>query len=314
MGKYILKRFALSILTILGVTIVAFSFLHLIPGDPITTMFGQYPNKELVETVKAHYGLDRPILYQYFLWLKKAVKLDLGTSIVNGLPVTQLVFERVPRTIILAFLGIFFSMFFTIPFGIISANKRNTTIDMGISSFSLFLLSIPEWWWGIALILIFAVQFRLLPSGGYVFPTENFCGYLKTLILPGLALGLAATAGSTRMLRTTMIDALQEDYVLLMKSYGVRNFRILLVHAFRNAILPVITLVGVQFGYLLGGEVIIEKIFAYPGLGLLTWQSLAYRDYPVVQAAVVVFSFMFIVINFIVDILYGFINPQIRYK
>ena len=314
MGKFILKRIFLSIITIVAISIISFSFIHLIPGDPITLMFGKMQNQELIEKVKAHYNLDKPIIYQYFLWIKGVIAGDLGTSIIKSFPVSELIFERIPRTLILAVFGIAISLLLTIPLGIISAYKHNKLPDVAISGFSLFLLSVPEWWWGLILILLISVQFGLLPSSGYIPPTVDFIGFLKIIIMPSIALGLASTAASTRMLRTTMIDILQQDYIKLVKAYGVKNIRILLVHGFRNALLPVITIVGIQFGYLLGGEVIIERVFSYPGLGLLLWQSLEYRDYPTIQGIILIFSSFFVLVNLMVDVMYVLINPIIRYK
>ncbi len=314
MLNHILKRFILLIITIIGVSIIVFFIIHMIPGDPITFMFGKSPNQELIEKVRQNYNLDKPIIVQYLLWIRNVSKLDFGTSIMTDLPVAELVFERIGRTFILASGAVIFALILAIPVGIISAYKHNSFLDFNITTLSLIFLSIPEFWIGIFLIFIFAIFLGVLPSSGYVFPNEDFIGFLKILILPVISLGVAQFAIFTRMLRATMIEGLQQDYTKLERAYGIKETKILYVYVFRNAIVPVITLVGISFGYLLGGAIVIERVFNYPGLGMLLWKSLGERDYPVIQGCIIIFSLMFIIVNFIVDILYGFINPKIRYR
>jgi peptide/nickel transport system permease protein len=313
MIRYILKRLVLSITTFIGVSIIVFYIIHIIPGDPITLMYGKNPNKEAIEMLKKQYFLDKPIYVQYFLWFKNAARLNFGKSLLTQIPVITLVSERIGRSILLAGIAIVIATIFAIPIGIISANKRNTNLDLGISSMSLFMLSVPEFWTGLLLVMFFSVKLKILPSGGYVFPDEDFFGFLKSIILPVLSITIMQTAIITRMIRTSMIDALEQDYITLARASGINRKRILYIHGFRNALLPVVTVIGLTFGYALGGEVVVEKIFRYPGLGLLMFDSISSRDYPVIQATILVFSFLFISVNLLVDVVYAFINPRIKH-
>lgn len=292
---------------------IIFLIIHMIPGDPIVAMFGKSQNKELIESVRKAYALDQPIYKQYIIWVGNILHLNFGKSIISDLPVFNLVMERLNRTIVLALSGMFVSFIVSIPFGLISAYKHNTFIDFSLTSFVLLLISIPEFWVGVILILFFSVFLGILPSSGYVFPNQDFFGFIKILILPVVCIGFAQVAISARMIRTTMIETLQEDYIRLVKAYGISELRILSIHAFRNALIPVITVVGAEFGYLLGGAVVIERVFNYPGLGSFMFDAIAHRDYPVIQGAILVFSLLFILVNLLVDVLYAFINPKIRY-
>lgn len=310
---YILKRIFFGLITIIGISIIIFSIIHLIPGDPITMMFGQNPNPKLMEIARQHYGLDKPIFVQYFMWIGKLFKGDLGNSIMTNDPVLNLVLIRTGRTLALTAFGILFSLIIAIPTGIISAWRHNTWADFSLTSTSLVLISIPEFWIGIIFMIIFSVWLKILPTSGYVSPTESILGWIKILILPALTVASVQAAQTTRMIRANMIEVLSLDYIVLMKSAGVTNLRLLLVHAFRNVLVPVLTLIGMQIGYLMGGIIIVERVFTFPGLGHLMVKALEQRDYPVVQACIMVYAVIFVIINIIIDLLYGIINPKIRY-
>lgn len=314
MYKYIIKRLIYTIITLLGVSVIVFSILHLIPGDPIQLMFGKNPDPELIAILRSKYALDLPIYKQYFIWMKNVIKLDLGNSIMLNIPVRELVIERLGRSLLLTICGISISMLITIPAGIISAWRHNTYIDLSVTTFTLVLISIPEFWLGILFMIIFAVKFHVLPSSGYVLATQNFKEFISHLILPSITLGGALTAVTTRMLRGNLLEVLEQDYIFLNKAYGIKNFRVLLFHALRNALIPVITALSLQIGYVFGGSIIIERVFNYPGLGSLLLKSLSERDYPVVQVSILVYATMFIFINFFVDIIYSYINPKITLK
>jgi peptide/nickel transport system permease protein len=313
MGKYILIRIGYGLITLIAISIIIFSIIHFLPGDPIQIMFGKNPNQELIEIARKYYELDKPVLLQYLSWLHKVVKGNLGYSIVNNLPVFELIVPRIGRSLLLTLFGILFSLIIALPTGIIAASRHNTWTDLSISSISLFLISIPEFWIGIVYMMIFAVWLSVLPTSGFVSPLVNFKEFIKIIILPASTVASVQAAQTTRMTRANMLEVLRLDYITLMKGMGVKNRRILIVHAFRNAFIPVLTLIGMQSGALMGGVIIVERVFTYPGLGLLMVKSLQERDYPVVQACIMVYATIFIVINILIDIIYCSINPKIRY-
>jgi len=313
MGKYILKRLGYGLITLAAISVIIFSVIHLLPGDPIQIMFGKNPVPELIEIARKYYGLDKPIWVQYFSWLNKVAHGNLGYSIVNNLPVLQLVLPRIGRTIMLTMGGIAISLLIAFPTGLLAAARHNTWSDLSISSVSLVLISIPEFWIGIVYMMIFAVWLAVLPTSGYFSPFVDFRNFIRIMILPAATVASVQAAQTTRMTRANMLEVLRLDYVTLMKAMGIRGSRILVVHAFRNALIPVLTLIGMQAGALMGGVVIVEKVFTYPGLGLLMIKSLQERDYPVVQACIMVYAIMFVVINIVVDIVYSIVNPKIRY-
>ncbi len=313
MGKYILRRILYGLITLVGISVIIFSIIHLIPGDPIQIMFGRNPNPELIALAKKHYGLDKPVITQYFIWFGKLLKGDLGQSIIRRTPVVELLLPRIGRTISLTLLGIVFSVAIAIPTGIIAAWRHNTWTDFGVSSISLLLISVPEFWIGIVFMIIFSVWLGIFPTSGYIPPFEDFVGWLKILILPALTVASVIAAQTTRMIRANMIEVMSLDYITLMRSAGVRQRRLLLIHAFRNAFIPVLTMIGMQIGMLMGGIVIVERVFTFPGLGALLLKTLEERDYPVLQACIMVYAVAFVVINIIIDLLYSVVNPKIRY-
>ncbi len=313
MGKYILKRLLFGLITLIGVSIIIFSIIHLIPGNPIMIMFGRNPNPELIESATKHYGLDKPIIVQYFVWVGKLLRGDLGNSIINRTPVLELLIPRIGRTISLTFFGMLFSIMIAVPTGIIAAWRHNTWTDFGVTSISLVLISVPEFWIGIVFMIVFSVWLGILPTSGYVSPFADLIGWLRISILPALTVASVLAAQTTRMIRANMIEVLGLDYITLMKSAGVVNRRLLLIHAFRNAFIPVLTLIGMQIGYLMGGIVIVERVFTYPGLGHLLIKSLEERDYPVLQACIMVYAVAFVLVNIIIDVFYSVVNPKIRY-
>jgi peptide/nickel transport system permease protein len=302
-----------ALITLFAISVIIFAVVHLLPGDPIQIMFGQSPNPVLIEKVRSFYGLDKPIAEQYVSWVGNILRGNWGTSIVNNLPVLQLALPRVGRSLLLTMFGILFSLILAFPTGIYAAARHNTLADLGISSITLVLISIPEFWIGIVFMMIFAVWLRILPAAGYVPILQNPWGFFQIILMPALTVASVQAAQTARMTRATMLEVLRQDYVTLMRAMGVRSIRIHAVHAFRNAMIPIVTLIGIQTGSLLGGVIIVERVFTYPGLGLLMVKALEERDYPVVQACIMVYALLFLVVNIAVDVIYSFINPKVRY-
>ncbi len=313
MGRYIAQRLLYGLVTLVAISVIIFSIIHVLPGDPIQIMFGQNPNPKLIQMTRSYYGLDKPLPVQYFTWLGKLFRGDLGSSIVNGSPVTQLILPRVGRSLLLTFFGLLFSVLIALPTGIIAAARHNTWTDLSISSISLILISIPEFWIGIVYMMIFSVWLAVLPTSGFVSPFVDLVGFLKVMILPAITVASVQAAQTTRMTRINMLEVSRLDYITLMRAMGIGKTRLLTVHAFRNAFIPVLTLLGMQAGALMGGVIIVERVFTYPGLGLLMMKSLGERDYPVVQACIMVYAVLFVLINLLVDVIYCLVNPRIRY-
>lgn len=292
---------------------VIFSIIHILPGDPIQIMFGKTPNPELIEIVRSYYGLDKPLVEQYLSWLSNVFRGDLGVSIVSGQQVASLVIPRISSTLLLTLTGLVLSVLIAFPSGISAAVYHNTWKDFSLTSISLVLISIPEFWIGILYMMIFSVWLGLLPTSGFVSITESFFGFARIVFLPALTVASVQAAQTTRMVRTNILEILRLDYVTLMRSYGVAEKRLLNRHVFKNVLIPVLTQIGMQAGALMGGVIIVERVFTYPGLGLLMMRALQDRDYPILQACIMVFALVYVLFNLIVDIMYCVINPKIRY-
>jgi peptide/nickel transport system permease protein len=313
--RYIIKRILLSIPVLLLITILVFSVIHLVPGDPITVMIGSHDvPAETINLIKAQYNLDKPIAVQYFLWIKGVLKGDLGISIVQKEPVIDLIKEKLPVTFALAITSIIIAVIIAVVLGVIAAYKRNTVFDFGSMSVALLGISIPPFWLGIMLILLFALILGLLPSVGYVPLFEDPVGFLRHIILPAGAVGFINAGYLTRVTRNQMLEVLNQDYIRTARSKGIKEVLVLYNHAFRNALITLITAIGIRFAYLMGGTVINEQIFAIPGIGRLALNAIINKDYPVVQGVVLVSAVIFVLINLIVDILYTLLDPRIRLK
>lgn len=306
MTRYILRRLLLSVVVLFGVTIFVAGMLH-ISGDPVAVILesGIASNEER-EELRRELGLDRPFLVQYLDFVTRAVQGDLGRSLRFRQPALTLVMERLPATVQLAVAAMLFSVAVAVPIGISSAVKPNSVIDNAGRLLTLAGQSIPLFWLGIMLVLVFAVKLRWLPVAGRLEPTS--------IILPALTLGLYPMARIARVLRANMLEVLSKEYCRTARAKGLTEQKVVVGHALQNAALPVITVMGLQFGYLLGGAVVTETIFAWPGLGWLSVQAVSARDFPLVQAIVAVVAIMFIFINLLTDVLYAYLNPQIRYN
>jgi peptide/nickel transport system permease protein len=305
MRTYLARRLAQSLLVVLGVSFVVFFILHL-TGDPALLLLPPDATAEEVQKFREAMGFDDPFLVQYWRFLKGAVRGDFGESTRHGEPAMTLVLERLPATFELAGAGMLIALFVAIPAGIVSAVRRNTLIDYVSTVVALLGQSMPTFWLGIMLILIFSVQLHLLPSSGR--------GDLQHLVLPAITLGLFTTARMTRLTRSGMLEVLGQDYIRTARAKGVNEPPVVWKHALRNAAVPIVTIAGIELGALLGGSVITETIFAWPGVGRLSVQAIYNRDYPVVQAAVFVLATTFVVVNLLVDVVYTYLDPRIRLR
>jgi peptide/nickel transport system permease protein len=332
--NYIIKRFLLAIPTLIGVSILVFSMLHLIPGDPAEVMLYPKGTEEQIEALRQKLGLDLPFYQQYFQWLGNAVQLDLGTSIKTGETALEEIGSRFPATVELSLAALFIAVMLGIPLGVIAAQKRNSIIDYCTISLSLFGVSIPVFWLGLMLIFIFSAGLGWLPVSGRItmgyapddvtglylidsLVVGDFSGFIDSilhLILPAVALATIPLALVVRITRSSMLDVLSQDYVRTARAKGLPYRRIIFRHALKNALIPVVTVIGLQFGLLLGGAILTEAVFSWPGLGSLIVSSITNRDYPLIQGIVLIIAMIFIIVNILVDILYTIIDPRIRYS
>lgn len=313
MKEYIIKRILLMIPTILGVTILVFVMMHMIPGDPIKNMLGFDYDPEAEKALIEEYGLDKPLHTQYLKWLGQILQGNLGRAITTSKTVAEEIRIRLPVTLELTFLAVLFSLTFSTVAGVISATRRNTAVDYATMTGALIGISMPAFYTGILLILLFGVTLKILPTSGYIPFWVSPWGNLKGMILPTLSLAAAMSAVVTRLVRSGVLEVLRQEYILTARSKGLTEKVVLYKHALKNALIPVVTIVGMQVGYLLGGAIVIEKVFALPGVGSFGIDAIMQRDYPKVQGMVLLVSVMFNIINLIVDILYGFLDPRIRY-
>ena len=305
MRSYLRRRLWQSLLVLLGVSVVVFLILHL-TGDPAALLLPPDATAEDIAKFRTAMGFDDPVAVQYVRFLKGAVRGDFGESLRHGEPAMGLVLERLPATFELAGAGLLIALGLAIPAGIVSAVRRNTSVDYVSTVVALLGQAMPTFWLGIMLILIFSVRLNWLPSSGR--------GGLEHLILPAITLGLFTTARITRLTRSGMLEVLGQDYIRTARAKGVGEPPVVWKHALKNASIPIVTIVGIELGTLLGGSVITETIFAWPGVGRLSVQAIFNRDYPVVQAAVFLLSSTFVLVNLFVDVLYTYLDPRIRLR
>ena len=305
MNSYLLRRLWQSLLVIFGVSVVVFLILHL-TGDPAALMLPPDATAEDIAKFRHDMGFDDPVAVQYVRFLKGAVRGDFGQSIRHGEPAMGLVVERLPATFELAGAGLVIALALAIPAGIVSAVRRNTSIDYISTGVALLGQAMPTFWLGIMLILVFSVRLNWLPSSGR--------GDVEHLILPAITLGLFTTARITRLTRSGMLEVLGQDYIRTARAKGMGEPPVVWKHALKNAAIPIVTIVGIELGTLLGGSVITETIFAWPGVGRLSVQAIFNRDYPVVQSAVFLLASTFVIVNFLVDVVYTYLDPRIRFR
>ena len=314
MSLYIARRLLGVIPVLILVAIAAFLLIHLVPGDPAMVMLGSDASPQQVQTLRMQLGLDRSLPEQFIVWLRHVLRGNLGESFFLGRPVTQALMERLPATLQLAVLSLIFSLLIGVPAGLIAAVRQNTWWDQLVMATAIGGISVPSFWLGLAMILVFSVQLGWLPSGGYTPLWENLWQGLRTLTLPSISLGAMQAALIARMTRSSMLEVLRQDYVRTARSKGLGRWLVILKHALKNAMIPVITTIGTAFGVLLGGAVVVEIVFTYPGLGRLVVLAVQRRDYPLVQGALLLTSVIYVAVNLAVDLLYGVCDPRIKYE
>lgn len=312
MLTFLLRRIALMVPILLLVSMIAFSLIHLVPGDPALVILGPEAPRETVEALRKQMGLDKPLPVQYIAWLSKVVTGNLGQSLVDRQPVIKLIGQRLPATLELAFLTFMVSILIAIPIGIYTAVKRGGAADFVGTVAALAGQSIPHFWLGIMLIMLFSLKLKWLPSSGYVHFWVNPKANLLAMVMPALATGAREAAVTTRYLRSSLLDVLNQDYVRTAKAKGLADRIVIFRHAVRNALIPVITASGLQIASLLGGLVITETIFTIPGFGRLIVDAIFQRDIPVIQGAVLVAAAMVMIVNLLVDLIYTVVDPRIQ--
>lgn len=310
--KYLLRRLLLAIPVVILVTIMVFSLMHLLPGDPATVILGQEATPEAVSALREQLGLNQPIIVQYLTWLWGVLHGDLGRSLVDHTPVSKLILQRLPVSLELTFGTFVIATLIAIPAGIFSAARRGTWIDYSSTAFALGGMSIPHFWLGMMFIVLFAVKLRWLPASGYVPFSENPIANLSAMIMPMLATGLRESAILMRMVRSSLLEVMDADYIRTAYSKGLKERTVILHHALKNAFVPVLTVSGLMIAGLLGGLVITESIFSIPGYGKLLVDSIFTRDFVTVQGAILVSALLVVTVNLIVDLLYTVIDPRIK--
>lgn len=315
MLRYIVYRILQLIPVMLLVSIVVFAFVHALPGDVIDALAGEAEAHDpaVRAALEKELGLDKPIYVQYLIWLKKIVLHgDFGKSITTRRSIGQEVFKRIPATVYLAVAAVIISLLIAVPLGTIAAIKRRTLTDYTVTTGAVIAISIPQFWFAIMCVLVFALYLGWLPASEYYSPFDDPWQGLKHLLLPASALGVRLAAITTRLTRASMLDEIHKDYVDTARSLGLSEWRVILKYTLRNALIPTVTVAGLQFGGLLGGTVVIETIFAWPGIGLTLYDAIMSRDYPTVQASILILATAYVVVNLLVDITYRLLNPRIR--
>lgn len=312
MLSFILRRIVIAIPTIILISVFVFALQKLLPGDPVLAMAGEERDPEVLEFLREKYRLNDPIPVQYLTWVGNALSGDLGISLRTNQPVTELIAQKLPVTIQLAVMAIAFALLIGIPAGILSAVKKGTITDYIANVVALSGLSIPNFWLGIMLILLVSVKWQLLPASGYVPLSEDPLKSITTMIMPAFVLGTALAATLMRHTRSAMLEVLTADYIRTARAKGVLEKRVVLKHAFRNALTPIVTLTALLFGELIAGAVLTEQIFTIPGFGKMVVDAVFNRDYAVVQGIVLVTAIGFIVMNLLADVLYVLLNPRLR--
>jgi peptide/nickel transport system permease protein len=305
MLSYLIKRIFSTIPVLIGISLLLFFMLRMLPGDPAQVLAGQMATPEEIENIRHQLGLDRPIYEQYAAYLSRLARLDLGRSARTQNPVLDEIWARLPNTLLLAVVAIGLACILGIPAGIISAVRPYSWIDYVVTISALFGMSMPVFWLGLMLVVVFSIILKWLPAGG--------TGSWQHVVLPSITLAAVVVAFIARMTRSTMIETLSQDFTTTARSKGLQERVVVIKHALKNAMIPIITVVGLQFGLLLGGAVLTETVFAWPGLGRLIVDSILARDYPVIQGAILMFGLLYIMVNLVVDMIYALVDPRIRY-
>ena len=311
---YTINRLIQLIPVMLLVSIIVFSFVHFLPGDVIDVLAGEedIEDPEVRAALEKEFGLDKPIYVQYLVWLGRVVQGNFGKSLVTRRPIALELFERIPATVYLALVSIGLAMVISIPLGTLASVKRNSLVDYTAQTTSLLGISIPEFWFAIMCILFFSLYLGWLPSSEYYSPMDNLGKSLKHLILPALAVGFRQAAYTTRLTRSSMLDEVNKEYVDTARSLGLSEKKVLYKYTLRNALIPTLTISGIQLYQLLGGTVVVETIFAWPGIGRAIFEAIVSRDFPLIQAGVLVLAAFAVIINLLVDLMYRLLNPRVR--
>ena len=315
MSGYLFRRLIGTVLVMWAVATLVFFMLRLVPGDPVAAMLADAGSAEAEAALRSKFGFDEPVFMQYLYWLGNMFQGDFGNSLYgNNQPVRTILAEALPRTLSLAGIAFVIAIIIAVPAGILSATRRNTPVDAGVSFVAFLGLSMPDFWLAIMLIIVFAANLQWLPAIGYVPLSEGFWPWLEHLILPAIAVGTAFSAIIARMIRSSLLEVLKADYMRTAAAKGLTPRMIMWSHALPNAMIPVITVVGIAFALLISGAVVVENVFSIKGLGRVLINGILNRDYPVVQGAVLVVSAFFVFSNLLVDLLYGVLDPRIRYS
>jgi peptide/nickel transport system permease protein len=312
MARFLVRRVGYSLVVLIGVLVVVFALVHLVPGDPVRIALGTRYNPQAYDALRSASGLDRPIVEQFFGYVASAARGDLGVSFRNGDPVAGILIERLPATVSLALVGILIALLIALPAGIWSALREGRVSDVIVRVTSQFGVSVPDFWMGILLIALFSTTLGWLPTSGYRSLFSDPAGWLSHILLPGLTVGLVAGAILTRYVRSAVLDVAAMGYVRTARSKGLSPAVVTFRHTVRNALVPILTITGIQLATILGGVIVVEVVFAWPGLGRLVYNAVAARDYPVIQGAVLLIAVLFLLINLMVDLLYAVIDPRIR--
>jgi len=313
MLSYILRRIVSTLPVMAIVALFVFSLLYIAPGDPAVVIAGDQASPEDVERIRQSLGLDRPFLIQFGSWVWRILHGDLGTSIFTNLPVSTMIGQRLGPTLSLMMVTLLLTIVVAVPLGVVAAWKAGSLIDRVIMAFAVFGFSLPVFVVGYILAYVFALELEWLPVQGYTPLTEGFWPWLQNLILPSIALGCVYIALIARITRATMLEVLQQDYIRTARAKGLAQSPILFLHALKNASVPIVTVIGIGIALLIGGAVVTESVFAIPGLGRLTVDAILRRDYPVIQGVVLLFSFVYVLVNLMIDLLYTVLDPRIRY-
>jgi peptide/nickel transport system permease protein len=314
MFRYVLGRLLALVPVWLVVSLVVFLLVHLIPGDPARVMLGPQGTEAQVAEMRERLGLNRPLVIQYATWLAHAVRADLGDSIFLGRSVAQAIGERLEPTVSLTVWATVCAVLIGMPVGLFSAIRFGRVTDRLLMILAFLLQSLPSFWTGLTLILVFSVLYNVLPSTGYISLRDGLWPHLRHLMLPAIALGLSQAALIARMTRAAMLEVLGQDYIRTAKAKGLRQSLVFVKHALRNALIPILTVVGISFAVLLAGAIVIEVVFNLPGVGRLVMQSILRRDYPVIQGVILFIATTYVMVNMLVDLVYAWVDPRIRYR
>lgn len=313
MHVYVIKRILATIPVMLVVALFVFGMLYVVPGDPAAIIAGDHATQADVERIRVGLGLDRSLIIRFGEWLWRILHGDMGTSIFTGLPITTMIQQRIEPTLSLMVVTMCFAISVAIPIGVIAAWKAGTWVDHLVMTLGVLGFSVPVFVIGYALAFAIALELELLPVQGYAFLSEGIIPWFRGLILPSAALGCVYAALIARVTRAAMLEVLQQDYIRMARSKGVAQSRILFKHALKNAAVPIVTVIGLGIALLIGGSVVTESVFVIPGLGRMTIDAILQRDYPVIQGVVLMFSFLYVLVNLLIDILFVFLDPRIRY-